>query len=236
MVWEVLFWGNLRDPANRFCLKWPKDIRDNLVSVDNPGESITNSDLKMAGLLLLWLCIEAVVLDIAHKHVALFSNNSPTVSWVEKMASKKSRIAAKLVCALALRLNINKMCPLTPAHIPGVENALTNIPSRSFGSKTEWVCKNDSNLLAIFNRTFLLPKQASRTTFRFTTKMTTCVTSVLRMMGTTLDEWQRLPKIGQHTRDIRQTMSGLWDWTLSYRGLGTPRACVSSRDFSPVFA
>jgi hypothetical protein len=178
-----------------------------------------------------------VVLDIAHKHVALFSNNLPTVSWVEKMATKKSHIAAKFVCAFALRLNINKTCPLTPVHIPGMENALTDIPSCSFGSKTKWVCKNDSNLLTLFNRTFPLPEQASWTTFRFTTKMTTRVTSVLRMTGTTLDEWQQLPKIGQHhTWDIGQTMSGLWDWTLIYRGFGTPRACASSQDLLPAFA
>jgi hypothetical protein len=100
-------------PPTVFCLEWPKDIAANLVSSDNLQGSITNSDLEMAGLLLLWLCIEAIVRDVAHKHVALFSDNSPTISWVEKMASKKSRIAAKLVRALALCLNVTKTCPLT---------------------------------------------------------------------------------------------------------------------------
>ena len=79
----------------------------------------------MAGLLFLWLCLEGMVPDIAHKHVALFSDNLPTVSWVEKMASRKSRIAARLVRSLALCLNVNRTCPLMPVHIPGVENALT---------------------------------------------------------------------------------------------------------------
>ena len=190
----------------------------------------------MAGLLFLWLCLEGMVPDIAHKHVALFSDNSPTVSWVEKMASRKLRIAARVVCALALRLNVNRMCPLMPVHIPGVENALTNIPSRSFGSNPEWLCNNDSELLTLFSRTFPLPEQASWTTFRFTTKMIMHVISVLRMTDITLDEWRRLPKIGQHIWDIGQTTSGLWDWTLTYRGSGTPREYVSSQDLLPASA
>ncbi len=65
--------------------------------------------------------------DLAHKHAALFSDNSPTVSWVTKIASKKSQVAAQLVRALALCLNIKQLCPLTPVHIPGVKNALTDI-------------------------------------------------------------------------------------------------------------
>jgi hypothetical protein len=35
----------------------------------------------MAGLLLLWLCLEGVAPDLAHKHIALFGDNSPTASW-----------------------------------------------------------------------------------------------------------------------------------------------------------
>jgi hypothetical protein len=219
-----------------FHLEWPKDIAANLVSSDNPQGSITNSDLEMAGLLLLWLCIEAIVQDIAHKHVALFSDNLPTISWVDKMASKKLQIATKLVRALALHLNVTKTCPLTPAYIPGVKNALTDILLHSFGSVKEWACNTDNDLLTLFNQTFPLPEQASCTVLRFTTKMITRVISALRMKGSMLDKWQRLPKIGQHIGDIGQTMSGLWDWTLTYRGLGTQCACGSSSDSPPVSA
>jgi hypothetical protein len=119
-------------PPTVFFLKWPKEILDDLVSFNNPGGKINNSDLEMAGLLLLWLCLEAIAPDLEHKHIALFSDNLPTVSWVEKMASRKSRIAAQLIRALALRLNIKQTCPLTPVHIPSVENALTDITSRLF--------------------------------------------------------------------------------------------------------
>jgi hypothetical protein len=216
-------------PPTVFRLQWPPDISAELLSFNNPKGKITNSDLEMAGLLLLWLCLEEVAPDLTHKHIALFSDNSPTVSWVTKMASRKSKVAAQLVRALALRLNVKQTCPLTPVHIPGVENALTDIPSRSFGSVREWECKSDTELLTLFNTKFPLPQQASWTVFRFGTKVTTRVISALRMKGITLAEWQRLPKTGKHIGQIGRNMSDLWDWTLSYRGLSIRQECVPSQ-------
>jgi hypothetical protein len=87
---------------------------------NNPIGAINNSGQEMVGLLFLWLCIEAIAPDIAHKHIMLISDNSPTVSWVDKIALQRLRITAQLVRTLALQLNINKTCPLTPEHIPGV--------------------------------------------------------------------------------------------------------------------
>ena len=105
-------------PPIVFRLQWPADISSKLVSFENPKGKITNSDLEMTGLLLLWLCLEGVAPTLAHKHVALFGDSSLLVSWTAKMASKKSRVAAQLVRALALRLNIKQSCPITPVHIP----------------------------------------------------------------------------------------------------------------------
>ena len=182
--------------------------------------------LKMAGYLLLWLCMEGMAKDLCHKCIALFSDNSPSVSWVTKMASRKSQVMAQLVRALALRLNIEQTCPLTPVHIPGIKNALTDIPSRSFGSVKEWECKLDTDFLTLFNNKFPLPQQASWTVFRFGSKMIPRVISALQMKGIMLAEWQRLPKIGKHIGQIGHSMSGLWDWTLLYRGLSTQPECV----------
>ncbi len=114
---------------NIFRIQWPKESSKDLVSFKNPAGKINNSNLEMAGLLFLWPCVEVIASDLAHKHIALFSNNLPTVSWVNKMVSGKSRITTQLVRALALWLHIQKTCPLTPVHIFGVENSLTDIPS-----------------------------------------------------------------------------------------------------------
>jgi hypothetical protein len=149
----------------------------------------------MVGLLFLWLCIEAIAPDIAHRHIALFSDNFPMVSWVDKMALQRLCIAAQLVRTLALQLNIKRTCLLTPVHITGVENALTDIPSCSFGNVKEWECKTDNDLLTLFNQKFPLPNQALWTVFPFCIGMTTHMTSTLRMRGITLAKWQQLPKI-----------------------------------------
>jgi len=221
-------------PPTVFRVQWPRDVTDALVSVQNPRGLLSISDLEMAGILLLWLCLEGITKNIAHKHIAFFSDNSPTVSWVDRLASRKSRVAARLVRALALRLNLHRACPLTPVHIPGVENALADIPSRSFGSNPDWFCQDDTALLTLFSRIFPLPNQASWTAFRFTTNMITRLTSVLRMKDFTLAEWRRLPKIGQHIGETGQDIAGLWEWTLTYRGLSTRNGCVPSQDLLPA--
>ena len=66
--------------------------------------------------------------------MAVFTNKHPTVSWVDLLASKISVFAGQLLRALSLRLKMKVASPLTPFHISGKQNTMTNIPSRSFGS------------------------------------------------------------------------------------------------------
>jgi hypothetical protein len=108
---------------------------------------ITNSDLEMAGILLLWLVMEAVCQPLQEKQVALFSDNLQTVSWVKCLASRKSIVAKHFVQALALRLKSNKMCPLTMLHIEGKRNAILDVPSWPFSSNPAWHCTSDTKFL-----------------------------------------------------------------------------------------
>ena len=146
-----------------FRMEWPKEVRDQLQTEQNPGGKITNSDLEMAGLVLLWLVIEHVVRDLRHKHVLMLSDNSPSVSWMDRMASKRLRPAGKQLRALAYRINVKEACPITPLHIPGVHNRIADIPSRSFGYKHAWNFCDDKEFLTFFNKTFPLPNQLSWT-------------------------------------------------------------------------
>jgi hypothetical protein len=182
---------------------------------------ITNSDLEMAGLLFLWLVMESVCGNLREKHVALFSDNSPTVSWVCRLATRGSLVSAHLIRALALRLKVNGTCPITPLHIAGEENSMTDIPSRSFGSEPQWLCKTNHDLLTLFNSTFPLPNQSSWTVFQLSSKISTRVTSVLLMKDFMLEEWRRLPKAGKIVGSAGPPSARLWEWTLSYR---TPRS------------
>jgi hypothetical protein len=67
----------------------------------------------MAGLLLLWLAMEEVCGSLREKRIVLFSDNSPLIGWVTRLASKQSLVAKHLVQALALQLKIQRAYPLT---------------------------------------------------------------------------------------------------------------------------
>jgi hypothetical protein len=111
-----------------FRWEWPADIKQNIISSSNPTGGLTNSDQEMAGLLMLWLVLEGVCPSLREKRVTLFSDNSPTVSWVTRLASRKSLVAEHLVQALTLRLKTMHVCPLTPLHIEGKLNAIADVP------------------------------------------------------------------------------------------------------------
>lgn len=223
---------NMACPPTVFRMPWPQDIKDDLVSFSNPKGRITNSDLEFAGLLLLWLVMEHMcqLEKTPGCHVGLYSDNTPTVHWVRKLASRSSKVAMQLLRCLAFRLKIVKASPLTPIHVAGVRNALTDIPSRSFGSEPKWHCKTNDQLLALFNSTFPLPHQASWQVYQPSKEQCMRVISVLRMRPTTADEWQRPPKPGKLYGATGVNMSHLWDWTLSWRWLPTKSESESSRD------
>jgi hypothetical protein len=125
-----------------FRMEWPEDIKTEVLRTNSgKGGKLTNSDLECAGLLLLWLVMEEVCDPQPGAHIALFSDNSPTVSWVRCMAAKGSLVAGELLRALALRMKQKHVSPLTMLHIAGQKNAMTDIPSRSFGSEKSGIAK-----------------------------------------------------------------------------------------------
>jgi hypothetical protein len=195
-----------------FQWQWPDDIKANIPSYNNPTGKIPNSDLKMACLLLLWMTMEGVCGPLHEKGGILFSDNTLTVGWVTRLASKKSTIAEHLIQALALRLKSQQACPLTPMHIEGKCNAITDVPSPLFGSNPAWHCNTDSDLLMLFNSMCPLPNQLSWTVFHLNCGMVTCVILALQINPFVLDNWRQLPKVGRHVGDIGAPTSNLWRW------------------------
>ncbi len=180
----------LECPPTVFQQQWPLDITANVKSESNPMGTIKNSDLELAGLIILWLMMEHVCGSLAEKRVTLFSNNSPTVSWVQQMACRSSLVAEQLVQVLKLRFNIQKDCPITMLHIAGDQNLMTNFPSGSFGSEPKWHFKSKFDLLTFFNCNFTLPNQTLWTVCQPTSAIATRMTSILRMTPFTLDDWR----------------------------------------------
>ncbi len=173
-----------------FLIQWPPDVTDSVVTDKNRRGTLTNSDLELAGLLLLWLMIEHVCESLTEKRVALFSDNSPTVSWVQRLACRSSLIAEQLIHVLALRINKQRSCPLTTLHIAWDQNTMTDIPSRSFGSEPNWHFKTEQDLLTFFNATFPLPHKNFWNVCQPTSKITMRMISILRTVPLTLDDWR----------------------------------------------
>jgi hypothetical protein len=179
-------------------MEWPDNIKSNLVSAKNPSGTITISDLEMAGIVLLWLVIEKVLPSLQQCNVAMYCDNSPSVGWVTRLASKSSIIAAKLIHTLSLRMKHSHACPITTLHIPGNQKSISDIPSCSFGSSTTWHCTSNKKLLTLFNSKFPPPNQNSWTVFLPTSKIFLRLTSLMLTKHSTLDEWRRLPNVGSH--------------------------------------
>jgi hypothetical protein len=112
-----------------FPWQWPPDVTEDIKTTTNPEGRITNSDLEMAGLVLLWLTMEEVCGPLEEKRLTLFNDNSPTIGWATRLASKCSTVAEHLVQALALRAKQQKACPFNPMHIAGKRMAIADIPS-----------------------------------------------------------------------------------------------------------
>ena len=151
----------------------------------------------MTGLLILWLVMEEVCPELRAAHVALFSDNSPTIGLVKRLAVRGSLVAIKLVWALTLRLKKAGASPLTPFHIYGEENSMTDIPSHLFGSNLAWFCKNDTDLLNLFNKNFPFPNQSSWTMLSPSNTSSMKVVSVLRMQHFEMGECLKLKKAGK---------------------------------------
>ena len=93
----VVFGETLACTPTVFRWEWPEDIQWDIVSFANASGCLTNSDLKMVRLIILWLVIEGICNDLRERHITLFSDNSPTVEWVWRLASKWSIVAKNLI-------------------------------------------------------------------------------------------------------------------------------------------
>ena len=71
-----------------FRVPFPEDITADVVSDKNKAGKITNSDLEMAAILMGWITLEGIVPLLRNKHIGIYSDNTPSVEWTTKMASK----------------------------------------------------------------------------------------------------------------------------------------------------
>jgi hypothetical protein len=210
-------------------VEWPQDIRDNVVSFSNPTGTITNSDLEMAGMVLHYLVLEHLT-RLRHVHIAAWCDNTPTVSWTNKLSSSRSRVAGRLARALALRIHANEASPLISVSIARVNNQMVDVASRTFSrtsATAETFQLSDHEFLQHFATTFPLQDTSWRV-FRLSTKLTSRIYSELRGETSTLGSWLRITKTGSAIGHFGQNTSPLsLEWTKCSPECQTPPESTS---------
>ena len=176
-------------------IEWPGDIKASIMSENNPNGTITNSDLQTAGALLVWLVVEGVCPP--GTHVAIYSDNEATVNRMVKRKSR-ARIVAHLTRAVSLCLKFRQSSLLSPLHIPGKQNLITDVLPRTFGSVPSWRWKKHHDFQTNFNSMFPLLSQHSWAVFVPSCAIFMRMVCVLRMHASMLDAWRRLPRMVGH--------------------------------------
>jgi hypothetical protein len=123
--------------------------------------SITSSDLELAAEVMAIGVILEKAPHIKHSPLGTLFNNTPTVRWVEKMASRaKTPTARWLLRGLAFMLHCSHAGRLTTVHVPGTDNVMANIASHPAKSQILFhmpSALSDSEFSSAFDTTYPLP-------------------------------------------------------------------------------
>jgi hypothetical protein len=144
-------------------------------------------DLELAAALLLTMMLEHAGLSLNHKTIAAWSDNTPTLGWVWRMATKQSKIAGRLIRGLGTRQGMNETCPLAAHHIPGEKNKMVDFASRSYTPSLH--LHGDSHFFDRFSSLFPLPQDLSWTLALPPKEITSLIFSALRGKLQPLELW-----------------------------------------------
>ena len=130
--------------------KWPTEIKNKLVSTENPQGNISINDLETAAILIAWLILEKITpTPLKHSHIGIHSDNNSAVNWIQKKSTSTSTIAGHLLRAIALRQHIHQAAPLQVIHIAGENNNMADVASRNFINSTNSNTNTDSLYLIL---------------------------------------------------------------------------------------
>ena len=135
--------------------------------------------------------------NLRYKHIGLFSDNTASVSWTQRGASKKSAAAGCLLRVLDLRQRVARVSPLVAAHMSVYLNMIGDIISCSFGHTIQWHCTNDSEFLSLMKYQLPLPHQRPWQGFHLYFTLSTKVISELGTKEYPMGEWKKLRRIGE---------------------------------------
>jgi hypothetical protein len=151
--------GGVWLPVTRWCpalvwrLRWPSWVE---AEVRKKHGRITNSDVECAAIFIMECLVEHFITgESAGVATWLGSDNSPSVSWNTRMASRSmSRIPDRMLRILAMRQRLTRRGPMDINHVKGITNGMADFASRSFGSDP-----TAEQFTASFTHKFPLPVQ-----------------------------------------------------------------------------
>lgn len=111
-------------------MEWPRHIIDRLVTSSNPGGSITNSDLELAGG-LLHLEALAQTFDIRERTVLSKTDNLNTLYWQRKGSTTTSKVPAHLLRLFGIHQRYHRYVPRHD-YLSGPSNPIADALSRDF--------------------------------------------------------------------------------------------------------
>jgi hypothetical protein len=145
--------------------EFPTNIATNVISDVNPLGGITNSDLELAAEVLAIVVILSSAPTPKHAPLGTLCDNTPTVSWVEKMASKANTpTAGGLLRGLAFMLHCHHAEQLTTIHVSGTDNIMADIASCPTKAQQLFHSQNtlsDSAFCSAFDIAFPFPYSQS---------------------------------------------------------------------------
>ncbi len=164
-----------------------------MVSDNNPEWRLTNSDLELAAEVMAVGIALAVAPKVKHVPLGTLCDNTPTVSWIEKMASKaKGPMAGRLLRGLAVMLHGNKAGRLTTVHVPGVDNVMADMASCPAKAQKMFRAASplsDTNFCSLFDIAFPLPNNQAWTLAEVPPWLKLCVIETMHGKQLALQQW-----------------------------------------------
>lgn len=111
-------------------LEWPQFVIDKLVSSDNPGGTISNSDLELAGG-LIHLEALAQTFDIRERTVLSRTDNLNTLFWQRKGGTSSDKVPAHLLRLFGIHQRFHRYVPRHD-YLSGPSNPIADALSRDF--------------------------------------------------------------------------------------------------------
>jgi hypothetical protein len=144
-------------------MEFPQDIASEVRSQTNLTGSLTNSDLELAAEIFAIGIILETAPTIKHKTIGTLCDNSPTVSWIERMASKSIfPTAGRLLRGLAYMLHSHQSGGVITVHVKGEDNVMADLASRPSKAMATFAPTythlSDTDFLSSFNIKFPLPR------------------------------------------------------------------------------